>query len=200
MSFLWTLLLLGPLPLAAASCPEHCRCAKDIVDCMSTDTTDDTIPDSFPPSTKKIYLNNNEITAIPSGLFDGLLNLQEVHLWGNPWECDCHILYLRSWLQWQQNRTLYRHLRCASPAHLKGRIITYLMEDEVMATCQYYHCRLALFSQVALFVFILVQAVLLVLVLIYTRRFRKIAKEARHTTHESYAYGDPWRTAGKEDQ
>ncbi|XP_020661121.3 platelet glycoprotein Ib beta chain [Pogona vitticeps] len=197
MSFLWTFLLLGSLPLAATSCPELCRCAEDIVDCMSTEANEDTIPSSFAPSTRKIYLNNNELTFIPSGLFDNLKNLQEVHLWGNPWECDCHILYLRSWLQWQQNRTLYRNLQCASPSHLQGRIIAYLMEDEIIATCQYQYCRLALFSQICLFLFLLVQAVLLILVLVYMRRFRKIAKEASGATHEIYKHGDPWGTARK---
>ncbi|XP_003225173.1 platelet glycoprotein Ib beta chain [Anolis carolinensis] len=197
MTFLGPFLLLGFLPLVLPTCPKPCRCADDIIDCMSTGLTDDVIPASFAPSTRKIYLNNNELTSIPSGLFDNLKAVREVYLWGNPWECDCNILYLRSWLQWQQNRTTYRNIVCSSPTHLQGRIITYLSEDEILATCQYWYCSVALFSQICLFAFILLQAVLLIVVLVYIRRFQKFAREARRTTDEFYGDMDPWSAASK---
>ncbi|XP_062999942.1 platelet glycoprotein Ib beta chain [Elgaria multicarinata webbii] len=192
MSFLWLFLLLGFLPLVAPTCPEDCRCATDIIDCGTTDLTDETIPTSFAPSTRQLSLSNNYLTFIPSGLFDNLKSLQLVYLWGNPWECNCNILYLRSWLQAQQNRSMYRNIVCWSPAHLQNRIITYLSEDEILATCQYWYCSMALISQICLFVFILVQVVLLFLVLVYVRRFQRIAKEATRTTAEFYEQVGPW--------
>uniref|UniRef100_A0A8C7E227 Glycoprotein Ib platelet subunit beta n=1 Tax=Naja naja TaxID=35670 RepID=A0A8C7E227_NAJNA len=151
------------LPLVTPECPRPCRCAASIVDCMSTDLTDDGIPLSFSSSTSKLYLNNNYLTFIPKGLFDNLPNLQAVYLRGNPWECTCNILYLRTWLQWQENRTLYRDVVCSTPAHLQGRIITYLSEDEIISDCQSWYCGVALVAQICLFVFVLVQAILLLL-------------------------------------
>ncbi|KAI6076275.1 Platelet glycoprotein Ib beta chain [Aix galericulata] len=62
----------------------------------------------LPQRAEIINLAHNSLTSIPNGLFDNLKNLQIVYLQGNPWECNCDILYLRSWLQWQQNRTFYR--------------------------------------------------------------------------------------------
>ncbi|XP_058014759.1 platelet glycoprotein Ib beta chain [Ahaetulla prasina] len=185
------------LPRVALGCPRPCRCAADIVDCMSTHLTDDTIPLSFSPLTSKLYLNNNYLTFIPKGLFDNLHNLQAVYLRGNPWECTCNILYLRSWLQWQENRTLYRDVVCSTPAHLQGRIITYLSEDEIISTCQSWYCGVALVAQICLFVFILVQAILLLLAVFYLCRFQRIAKEARRTMLEFYENTDPWESARK---
>uniref|UniRef100_A0A8C0J7X2 Glycoprotein Ib platelet subunit beta n=1 Tax=Chelonoidis abingdonii TaxID=106734 RepID=A0A8C0J7X2_CHEAB len=132
--------LLGFLPLVMPTCPASCQCSTNIVNCMSKELTESSLPVSFSPSTQMIYLNNNQLTSIPSGLLDNLQSLQVAYLWGNPWECDCNILYLRSWLQWQQNRTLYRNVVCASPEHLRGRIIAYMSEDELISTCQLIGC------------------------------------------------------------
>ncbi|XP_019362512.1 PREDICTED: platelet glycoprotein Ib beta chain [Gavialis gangeticus] len=169
--------LLGFLPLGMSSCPKLCRCSSSIIDCTSQDLTEESLPASFSPSTSIIFLNDNKLSFIPNGLFDNLKSLEMVHLWQNPWECDCDILYLRSWLQWQQNRTLYRSVTCVSPAHLQGRIIAYLSEEEIITTCQYWYCSLAFLFQLCLFVLILIQVVLAFLVIIYLRRFQKIAKK-----------------------
>uniref|UniRef100_A0A8C4UU41 Glycoprotein Ib platelet subunit beta n=1 Tax=Falco tinnunculus TaxID=100819 RepID=A0A8C4UU41_FALTI len=115
--------LLGFLPLVTPMCPAPCKCATNIIDCTSKGLTVAKLPAAFRPSAEIIHLGYNRLTSIPSGLFDNLKSLQVVYLQGNPWECNCDILYLRSWLQWQQNRTLYRDVRCTSPAHLQNRII-----------------------------------------------------------------------------
>ncbi|XP_077776909.1 platelet glycoprotein Ib beta chain [Podarcis muralis] len=194
MIFLRLLLLLVFIPLVTPTCPEPCLCASTLIDCTAKDLMHNNLPTSFPPSTTKLYLNHNNLTSIPNGLFDNLKDLQVVHLWANPWECDCHILYLRSWLQWQQNRSFYRNVICLSPSHLQGRIISYLSEDEIISTCQYWYCGVALISQMCLFIFLLVQAVLLLLVIVYLRRIRRIAKEARRTVTEFDERGDTWST------
>ncbi|XP_015272384.1 PREDICTED: platelet glycoprotein Ib beta chain [Gekko japonicus] len=190
MTFLW--LCLGFLPLVSPSCPSPCRCAANIIDCMSADLTEATLPTSFSSSTVKLYLTNNYLTSIPKGLFDNLQDLQVVYLWGNPWECDCGIQYLRTWLQQQQNRTLYRNVMCSSPSHLQGRIISYLSEDEIIATCQSWYCSMALIAQICLFIFILLQAALLLSIICYLRRFRRLAKIAWRTNTELYEGGDQW--------
>ncbi|XP_044296770.1 platelet glycoprotein Ib beta chain [Varanus komodoensis] len=192
------LLLLGCPPLATATCPHWCSCTDDIIDCKGLGLSEDDLPTSLASSTRRLYLNNNQLTFIPSGFFDRLKNLHTVSLWGNPWDCTCNILYLRSWLQWQQNRTMYRNIVCTSPAHLEGRIVTYLLEDEILSTCQYWYCSMALIMQICLFLFILVQAILLFVVLVYVRRFQRIAKEARRTTAEISEYVGSWRAADME--
>ncbi|KAJ6656560.1 hypothetical protein lerEdw1_003686 [Lerista edwardsae] len=186
MNFLWLFFLLGFLSPATATCPTPCVCASDITDCSNKDLTVNNIPATFRPSTTTLHLSYNELTSIPNGLFDQLKDLQRVHLEGNPWECDCHILYLRSWLQWQQNRSLYRNVVCISPAHLQGRIISYLTEDEIVATCQSWYCGVAFIVQICLFIFILLQAVLLLLVVFFLRRFYRLAKEGKGTYDDLY--------------
>lgn len=188
MRFLWA--FLGFLPLVASSCPSPCHCAADITDCMATGLTDASLPTSFGSSTRQLHLSGNYLTFIPNGLFDNMKSLQVVYLAGNLWECDCNILYLRSWLQWQQNRSSYRNVVCNSPAHLQGRIISYLSEEEIVSTCQYWYCSMALVAQICLFICILVQAVLLFLVMVYLRKFQRAAKEARSTTSELHENAD----------
>ncbi|XP_077164322.1 platelet glycoprotein Ib beta chain isoform X2 [Paroedura picta] len=185
-------LFLGFLPLVSPTCPPPCRCASNIIDCRSSDLTEEALPASFSSSTAYLYLTNNYLTSIPNGLFDNLQNLQVVYLWGNPWECDCDILYLRTWLQWQQNRSFYRNVMCSSPPHLQGRIISYLSEDEIVATCQSWYCSVALIAQICLFIFILLQAILLVSIFCYLRRFRKLVKSAWRATTELYEDVSPW--------
>nr|XP_033812331.1 platelet glycoprotein Ib beta chain [Geotrypetes seraphini] len=194
----WILLLplFGFLSLVVCSCPSPCHCNFNTVYCNNMELTEESLPVAFPPSTDVIHLSHNVLKALPNGIFDGLLDLREVYLQHNPWTCDCNILYLRSWLQKQQNRKLYRDVVCSSPPTLRGRLIMYLTEDEVLATCQYWHCNLALICQLCLFIFIILQAILLLLVIIFLRRFQKISKEARNSTKEIYQNTDPYTYDG----
>uniref|UniRef100_A0A8C0V592 Glycoprotein Ib platelet subunit beta n=1 Tax=Cyanistes caeruleus TaxID=156563 RepID=A0A8C0V592_CYACU len=112
--------LLGFLPLVTPICPAPCKCTTNITDCSLKNLTVENLPTAFHPSAEIIHLGSNRLTSIPNGLFDNLRSLQVVYLQGNPWECTCDILYLRSWLQWQQNRSQYRDVRCSSPEHLQG--------------------------------------------------------------------------------
>ncbi|NXE88895.1 GP1BB protein, partial [Menura novaehollandiae] len=176
--------LLGFLPLVTPTCPVPCKCTANIIDCTSKDLTVEKLPVDFRPSAEIIHLGYNRLTSIPNGLFDNLRSLQVVYLQGNPWECNCDILYLRSWLQWQQNRTLYRDVRCSSPAHLHSRIIAYLTEDEIVSTCQHQYCSLALMSQFSLFILLFLQGIFVIFIIGYLQKFRRMTAEARSTTRE----------------
>ncbi|XP_053309224.1 platelet glycoprotein Ib beta chain [Spea bombifrons] len=190
----WIMPMLLLLPTVAPYCPSLCSCGSGIVDCSDRGLSNKVLPASFPTSTRVIRLNQNNLDSIPNGLLDRLPELREVYLQQNPWHCDCNILYLRSWLQGQQNKAMYRDVICTSPEPLKGRVIMFLTEDELMTTCQYWYCNLALISQLCLFIFIAVQGILLIFVILSLRRFQRIAREARRTAKElqqnseSYAY------------
>ncbi|KAM4809376.1 platelet glycoprotein Ib beta chain isoform 1-T2 [Rhinophrynus dorsalis] len=188
------LLLLFVLTTVVSHCPSQCSCGSDIVDCSHRGLSTKSLPASFPPSTQVIRLNQNNLLSIPNGLLDGMPELREVYLQQNPWQCDCDILYLRHWLQGQQKRGLYRDVICMSPEPLKGRVIMYLTEEELVTSCQYWYCNVALVFQLCLFLFIAIQGILLVFVIRSLRRFQKIAREARRTAKElqqnseSYTY------------
>ena len=192
------LLLLGLLLLfggqRSSACPHLCLCRGTRVDCSGRSLTSSSLPSSFPSGTTELHLHNNQLASLPNGLLEDLTSLRSVSLHGNPWLCDCGILYLRAWLL-RQPASLSSHLgvNCSSPPSLRGRLVVYLTEQEVLDSCHYWYCDLALASQVCLFVFVVVQASLLVVLLIFLKKFQRLSKEARRTTEESYTDGEGLR-------
>ncbi|KAJ8391719.1 hypothetical protein AAFF_G00086690 [Aldrovandia affinis] len=183
------LYILLPL-LASEGCPLHCTCGKGVVTCSSRRLTSATLPSAFPPDTTEIRLHDNQLTSLPNGLLDGLTHLHSVSLHGNPWVCDCGVLYLRSWLLKQAGRAVYSNVSCSSPPGLQGRLVMYLVEEEVLDSCQYWYCNLALASQVTLFILIALQAILLGFLIYFLRHYEKLSREARHTVEESFVGGE----------
>lgn len=168
------------------SCPHVCSCSAGVVDCSNRALTTATLPSSFPASTTELLLNENHLTALPTGLLDALPALRRVALHGNPWACDCAILYLRGWMLKHGSDPSMRNVSCSSPAHLRGRLIVYLPEQELLDSCRYWLCNLALASQISLLVFIGVQALLLASVILFLRRFERLTEEAQRTAAESF--------------
>ncbi|XP_015221367.2 platelet glycoprotein Ib beta chain [Lepisosteus oculatus] len=194
-------LLAALLPLLVMEgCPAPCTCRRGTVDCSSRHLRTDGLPAAFPSDATRIRLHDNRLSSIPAGLFDRLPVLQGVSLHGNPWACDCGLLYLRAWLLRQEHRGLYRNVTCSSPPGLRGRLVMYLAEEEVLSSCQYWYCDLAVLTQACLFLFVLLQAVLLVLVVVFLRRFHRLAEAARGGPEESSpADADrPWLKARTE--
>ncbi|KAJ8286186.1 hypothetical protein GJAV_G00035500 [Gymnothorax javanicus] len=181
--------LLLPL-VATADCPPPCSCVDGTVTCSGRGLTSSALPSAFPADTTKIHLHDNQLTWVPTGLLDGLADLRSVSLHGNPWACDCAVLYLRGWLLKRSERSLYGNVTCSSPPRLRGRLVVYLTEDEVLDTCQYWYCDLALTSQIVLFVLILLQAVLLAFLIYFLRRYENLSRVTRHTVEESFAGGE----------
>lgn len=178
----------------SSACPHHCSCLGSQVNCSSRSLTSSSLPTSFPAGTTELHLHNNLLTILPNGLLDDFTSLRLVSLHGNPWVCDCGILYLRAWLL-RQPATLksYLGVNCSSPPSLRGRLVVYLTEQEVLESCQYWYCDLALSSQVCLFVFVVVQMALLVALLVFLRRFERLSKEARRSTEESFTANEGMR-------
>ncbi|KAA0714411.1 Platelet glycoprotein Ib beta chain [Triplophysa tibetana] len=178
------------MTMVQAVCPPMCSCRETVVNCSKRGLTTATLPSSFPPHTSELYLNDNHLTSLPNNLLESLASLRLAHLHGNPWSCDCGILYLRGWLLKERNDALIRNVTCSSPAHLRGRLVVYLVEEEVLESCRYWMCNLALASQISLFIFIVVQALLLVSVILFLRRFERLTREARRTAAETFTPGD----------
>ncbi|XP_072243688.1 platelet glycoprotein Ib beta chain [Leuresthes tenuis] len=178
----------------SSACPNFCTCHGGQVDCSSRSLTSSCLPTGFPSGTTELRLQNNLLTTLPNGLLDDLTSLHSVSLHGNPWVCDCGVLYLRAWLR-RQPASLTAHLgvNCSSPPSLRGRLVVYLTEEEVLESCQYWYCNLALVSLVCLFAFVAVQAVLLVALIVFLKRFERMSKEARRTTEESFTAGEGQR-------
>lgn len=164
------------------------------MDCSGKYLTSSSLPVSFPAGTTELHLHNNQLTTLPNGLLDGLTSLRSVSLHGNPWVCDCGILYLRGWLLRQPTtNTAHLGVNCSSPPPMRGRLVVYLTEEEVLESCHYWYCDLALVSQVCLFVFVVLQAALLVALVVFLKRFERLSKVARRTTEESFMAGDNLR-------
>lgn len=178
----------------SSACPHLCSCHGGQVNCSSRSLTVSALPSSFPAGTTNLQLHNNLLTTLPNGLLDDLTSLRSVSLHGNPWACDCGILYLRSWLL-RQPASITSHVgvNCSSPPNLRGRLVAYLTEAEVAESCHYWYCNLALASQVCLFVFVVVQAGLLVALIFFLRRFEKLSREAKRITEESFTPADGHR-------
>ncbi|KAK2840973.1 hypothetical protein Q7C36_012552 [Tachysurus vachellii] len=171
---------------------EHCASIgplihKTFINCVCwRGLTTATLPSSFPISTTELQLHDNHLTALPVGLLDNMQALQVVTLHGNPWECDCAVLYLRGWLLKQKNDSLIRNVSCNSPSGLQGRLVAFLSEEEVLNSCNYWLCDLALASQISLFIFVLVQAILLAVVVYFLRRFHQLSYNAQRAAAESF--------------
>ncbi|NXW74039.1 GPIX protein, partial [Hirundo rustica] len=124
--------LLLPVVLGE-DCPSPCSCWSlgqawgTRVDCSSRGLR--SLP-ALPRLTRGLRLHNNSLAFIPAGALDSLSHLRELELGDNPWHCDCHILYLKLWLQDFSAPTLAR-LRCASPTHLRMKSLGQLTGNDL---------------------------------------------------------------------
>ncbi|CAJ1069146.1 platelet glycoprotein Ib beta chain [Xyrichtys novacula] len=173
------------------ACPHPCTCDDKQVNCSGKSLTSASLPTHFPDGITELHLHNNHLTHLPNGILDSQTSLRSISLHGNSWVCDCGILYLRAWLL-RQPASVTSHLSvsCSSPPSLRGRQVVSLSEQEILESCHYWYCDLALTSQVCLFVFVVVQAALLVALLVFLRKFERLFKEARRTTEESFTAGE----------
>lgn len=78
-----------------------------------------------------------------------------------------------------------RNVSCNFPPGLQGRLVAYLSEEEVLNSCNYWLCDLALASQISLIIFIVVQAILLAVVVYFLRRFNQLSYDAQRAAAES---------------
>ncbi|MBN3297761.1 GPIX protein, partial [Amia calva] len=132
------LLLLSPS--SAQTCPDSCSClslkpAGFTVNCSSRGLTE--VP-PLPPSTTELHLQNNLLTTVPPGRFDGLQGLRKINLSANPWHCGCDIVYLKAWLE-DQDVSAHSDVRCFSPATYKHKPLLQLGE-KAFSACEHSQC------------------------------------------------------------
>ncbi|XP_018412672.1 PREDICTED: platelet glycoprotein IX-like [Nanorana parkeri] len=132
----WFLILLVLIHDGESStdlCPTSCSCSAIethglIVNCNSRHLK--TVPD-LPITTVKLYLQNNLMTTVPPGALDHLVSLQEVDISGNPWNCDCNILYLKAWLDSQPVQRNHANVQCATPQSASMKAFQNLTGNEM---------------------------------------------------------------------
>ncbi|NP_001232922.1 leucine-rich repeat receptor tyrosine kinase [Aplysia californica] len=61
-----------------------------------------------------VFLGSNRLTTLPAAVQFYLMTRSNVSLAGNPWHCDCNLVYLIQRLQ--NSPTGHQHVRCSSPA------------------------------------------------------------------------------------
>ncbi|NXC32822.1 GPIX protein, partial [Campylorhamphus procurvoides] len=116
-----------------AACPSPCRCqalgaARGMhVDCSSRQLR---VVPALPPGTRSLDLRNNSLRWVPAGLLDSPPTLRSLDVAGNPWHCDCSILYLKLWLQ-DFSAPALGSARCASPAAVRMKPLGELTGNEL---------------------------------------------------------------------
>ncbi|XP_066283071.1 adhesion G-protein coupled receptor G6-like isoform X1 [Branchiostoma lanceolatum] len=145
-------LLLGMLlvlvrPGDAVDACDVCDCSDPTnIDCQDRELEE--VPTNFPQEAQAVILSNNRISRVPlnafvdladllfvylhsnaltnleEGTFDNIPNLIEVYMRDNPFQCDCNLRWLASWVQSTGSDILKDDPQCLSPGNLNGQSLT----------------------------------------------------------------------------
>ena len=87
---------------------------------------------------RKLYLHKNQIRTLPNILNSTWFHRIEIlALHGNPWLCDCSLLWLKFWLDENPNKTKHLSLiQCHAPEDLALRPIINVTVDEFCRVSQ----------------------------------------------------------------
>lgn len=100
----------------------------------------------LPSNATELHVQNDRLTSVSPGQFDRLVGLKKVSLFGNPFHCDCRILYLRNWLL--KNRAIVpKQPTCASPSSVAQKAIVELSDDH-FSSCAPARCTDGIYNAV----------------------------------------------------
>ncbi|XP_006007783.1 leucine-rich repeat-containing protein 70 [Latimeria chalumnae] len=74
-------------------------------------------------SLKTLSLANNSLTSLHPKVLQPLVSLNYLHLSYNPWDCNCQLFALRTWLTIS---SLMVTIRCSNPPKLHGKSLAYV--------------------------------------------------------------------------
>ncbi|MEE6501578.1 hypothetical protein FKM82_004255 [Ascaphus truei] len=164
------IVLLELLSLATANgyiCPRKCICTDLTSSTLKVDCSLrklENLP-SFPNTTEELCLQQNLLTSIPSGTFDNLKNLKKLNLSYNPLHCDCHIWYLKMWLD-DQRLDKDNSTKCLTPRSLYGKPVTELSGTQVTSCSRRVTlCSDFIFNDAFLFALLFLSLLLMILCL-----------------------------------
>lgn len=81
---------------------------------------------------QKLDLSGNNLTSLPRGLLKDTESLEMLLVRGNPWYCGCNLRWLHAWLHSRGAAVTVRGLTCQGPEAVRGQIlrdVTSLMEQ-----------------------------------------------------------------------
>ena len=95
------------------------------------------IPDLFESSTAKLTdldLSSNKISTLQKNQLLNYPNLKTIGLTGNPLDCNCHLQWIKQWLEKNYDQDLIKFLQwtCTKPANLFGKQLTTVHEEEMI--------------------------------------------------------------------
>ncbi|KAM8838627.1 uncharacterized protein ACB058_015302 [Synchiropus picturatus] len=81
---------------------------------------------------ERLYLSDNQLRSLPTGLMDSFSLQHIVRLHGNPWNCDCHMSYLHSWvLNNSYDVEMLDRVTCESPGILRRRTVASIQAEQL---------------------------------------------------------------------
>ncbi|KAJ8357332.1 hypothetical protein SKAU_G00201260 [Synaphobranchus kaupii] len=84
---------------------------------------------------EQLYLSDNALQSVPVGFFDSFIAYNMIRLHGNPWTCDCHLLYLHDWLAFGSGASHdMSNVYCGAPSFLSGRGLVSLKREQLVCT------------------------------------------------------------------
>ncbi|KAJ8274553.1 hypothetical protein COCON_G00091780 [Conger conger] len=88
----------------------------------------------------QLYLSHNALQTVPTGFFDNFLSGNMIRLHGNPWTCDCHLLYLHDWLDYGAGPSQdISNMYCGAPSFLSGRGVASLKREQLVCAANSTH-------------------------------------------------------------
>ncbi|XP_066565307.1 carboxypeptidase N subunit 2 [Amia ocellicauda] len=81
---------------------------------------------------ENLRLSHNQLSTIPEALLDAVIFLPYLSLHENPWICDCNLMYLYNWVQYNVHSVEHANrILCESPEALRGRGLVNLQTAEL---------------------------------------------------------------------